>query len=214
MLLPIQVCSVVNNNSFTDIHNALCHPGVTRLLHYVRSKNLPYSTDDVKTVCRSCRICSEVKPNFYKPTPSHLIKATKPFERLNLEDSNSPWRAQILVDRSPNHKPRMCVDYSDTINRFTLLDAYPSPNIDEIVQKMAQYPVLSGEDCSDAFHQVALPEDDKKYTAFQAGRRLYQFPRVPFGLRNSGAVFQRINDDVIKKNGLRGVMVYMWTMCT
>ena len=42
-----------------DIHKALCHPGVTRMLHFVWSKNLPYSTDDVKRVNSSgCRVCA------------------------------------------------------------------------------------------------------------------------------------------------------------
>ena len=48
-----------------------------------------------------------------------------------IEPSFSPWRAQVLVARDERHKPRMVVDYSQTINRFTLLDAYPLPNIDE-----------------------------------------------------------------------------------
>ena len=45
--------SNVQSFNFTDIHNQLCHPGVTRMLHFIRSKNLPYSTDDVKKVCSS-----------------------------------------------------------------------------------------------------------------------------------------------------------------
>ena len=42
-----------------------------------------------------------------------------------MEPSQSPWRAQILVVSPENHKKRLVVDYSQTINRFTLLDAYP-----------------------------------------------------------------------------------------
>ena len=42
-----------------------------------------------------------------------------------IEPSNSPWRAQVVVARNENHKKRMVIDYSQTINRFTLLDAYP-----------------------------------------------------------------------------------------
>ena len=71
--------------SLSAIHNALCHPGVTRLLHFVKSKNLPYSVEEVRRVVSSCRICAECKPNFHRPERTHLIKATQPFERLNMD---------------------------------------------------------------------------------------------------------------------------------
>ena len=68
-----------------DIHDALCHPGTTRMIHFVRSKNLPYSIDEIKKICRDCSICAKIKPQYYKPTETTLIKATKPFERLNID---------------------------------------------------------------------------------------------------------------------------------
>jgi hypothetical protein len=63
----------------------LCHPGVTRMFHWVRSKNLPYSLEDVKKISSSCPACAEIKPRFFKPQNQHLIKATLPFERLNID---------------------------------------------------------------------------------------------------------------------------------
>ena len=44
-----------------------------------------------------------------------------------MEPSNSPWRAQVLV---VNEKKQRTVDYSETINKYTQLDAYPLPQID------------------------------------------------------------------------------------
>ena len=51
-------CLAMTSN-LDDIHAQLCHPGVTRLLHFVKSKNLPFSTEDVKRTCANCKICSE-----------------------------------------------------------------------------------------------------------------------------------------------------------
>ena len=68
-----------------DIHKELCCPGVTRLLQFVRSKNLPFSTNDVKEVCNRCPTCSEIKPRFFTSPPNTLIKATQPMERLNID---------------------------------------------------------------------------------------------------------------------------------
>ena len=59
--------------------------GVTRLYHYIRRKNLPYSTTDVKNVVQPCKICCEIKPNFHKPFEAHLIKAMQPFDRLSID---------------------------------------------------------------------------------------------------------------------------------
>ena len=59
-----------------------------------------------------------------------------------IEPSSSPWRAQVMVTKNENHRPRLVIDYSQTINKFTKLDAYPLPNIHDIVHKAAQYTVL------------------------------------------------------------------------
>jgi len=55
------------------------------MLHFVRSKNLPYSTTDVRRIVSNCKICAEVKPQFYRPQEGSLIKAMRPMERLNLD---------------------------------------------------------------------------------------------------------------------------------
>ena len=56
-----------------------------------------------------------------------------------IEPSTSPWRAQVVVTVNEMHKKRMVIDYSQTINRFTLLDAYPLPRIDDVVNSVAKY---------------------------------------------------------------------------
>ena len=47
-----------------------------------------------------------------------------------IEPSSSPWRAQVFVVRNKN-KPRMVIDYSETINRYTELDGYHFHDIEE-----------------------------------------------------------------------------------
>ena len=56
--------TTLSQKSLSDIHSCLCHPGVTRMLHFVKSKNLLFSTEEVKRVCSNCHICSELKPKF------------------------------------------------------------------------------------------------------------------------------------------------------
>ena len=68
-----------------ELHRELSCPGITRLLHQVKIRNLPYSLKDVQDVCKSLSSCNEWKPNFYKPPSGKLIRATQPFERISID---------------------------------------------------------------------------------------------------------------------------------
>ena len=52
---------------------------------FIRSKNLPFSVEDIRKTSKECRVCNECKPKFYQPTKVNLIKATQPMERLNVD---------------------------------------------------------------------------------------------------------------------------------
>ena len=56
--------------------------------------------------------------------------------------SVSPWRAQALVTSDNNHKC-MVIDYSETINLYTELDAYPMPDLSKMVQELSNYEYFS-----------------------------------------------------------------------
>ena len=126
-----------------------------------------------------------------------------------IEPSKSPWRAQVLVTTNENHKRRMVVDYSQTINRFTLLDAYPLPHMNNLIQKIASYRVFTTVDLRDAYHQIPIRDSDKPYTAFEACGNLYQFRRIPFGVTNGVACFQRVIDEIIRQENLRDTFAYI-----
>ena len=126
-----------------------------------------------------------------------------------IEPSNSPWRAQVVVTRNERHKKRLVIDFSQTINKFTYLDAYPLPNLNETVNTIAQYRVYSVIDLKSAYHQVPLQNRDKKYTAFEANGRLYQFCRIPFGVTNGVSAFQRTIDSFIAEEGLTDTFAYL-----
>ena len=126
-----------------------------------------------------------------------------------IEPSYSPWRAQVLVTKDERHKRRMVVDYSQTINKFTLLDAYPLPNIDEQVSEIAKGSVFSTLDLKSAYYQLPLCAEDRPYTAFEACGKLYQYTRLPFGVTNGVSYFQRVIDRIIEKYHLNGVYAYV-----
>ena len=119
-LSRVNCASVYNQtSSLTELHEMLCHPGVSRLAHYVRSRNLPFSTGDVRKVCASCRVCAELKPSFYKPQQDgSLIKASSPLERVSM-DFKGP-----LPSKSRNNYLLIIVD---EYSRFPF--AFPCANL-------------------------------------------------------------------------------------
>lgn len=126
-----------------------------------------------------------------------------------IEPCNSPWRAQVLVTTNERHKRRMVIDYSQTVNRFTLLDAYPIPRIEPMIEKISSYVVFSTLDLKSAYHQIPIKETDKMFTAFEACGNLFQFRRIPFGVTNGVSCFQRVIDQIIKSESLSATFAYL-----
>ena len=163
-----------------------------------------------KNLTPDCRPIA-VKSRRYSTPDMEFIKAeiSRMLKEGIIEPSQSPWRAQALVVNPEKHKKRLVIDYSQTINRFTLLDAYPLPRIEDIVNEIAHYRIFSTVDLTSAYHQVAISPEERKYTAFEAAGSLYQFCRIPFGVTNGVASFQRVIDDIIRRENLLGVYAYV-----
>ena len=74
-----------------------------------------------------------------------------------IQPSTLPWRAQIVVIKNvENDKRRLCIDYSQTINLFTELDAYPLPKIEYVINELAMYRVFSTFDLRSAYHEIPI----------------------------------------------------------
>lgn len=126
-----------------------------------------------------------------------------------IEPSKSPWRAQVLVTTNERHKKRMVIDYSQTVNKFTYLDAYPQKNISELIETVSKYEIYSTLDLQSAYHQIPIKVEEKHFTAFEANGNLYQFKRIPFGVTNGVACFQRVIDDIIEKEKVSDTFAYV-----
>ena len=85
-----------------DLHNQLGHPGFARFYHFVKSRNLFFTSEETKEACQACKTCAEVKPRYFKPPRGQLIKAMKPLERISM-DFKGPLKGRypyllILID--------------------------------------------------------------------------------------------------------------------
>ena len=71
------------------------------------------------------------------------------------------------------------------------------PTLEEILERVGSCSVLTKLDLAKGYYQVKVDELSKEYTAFISPFGKFQFTRMPFGLKNAPAVFQRLMDSVL-----------------
>lgn len=130
-------------------------------------------------------------------------------ERGIVRASTSDYASPVVLVRKKNGSHRLCVDYR-ALNKKIIKDRYPLPLIDDQLDALQGARVFSTLDLQDGFFHVELDESSRKYTAFIVPDGHYEFCRVPFGLCNSPAVFQRFINTTFKELIREGIaLAYM-----
>ena len=135
-----------------------------------------------------------IPPAMFEEIKSHLKML---LDSKVIRKSSSPFSSNVVICRKKDNKLRMCIDYRQ-LNQRTKKDAYALPRIEEILNALSGNKYFSILDMKSGYHQIEVLEKHKERTAFTVGPLgFYEFNRLPFGLSNSPATYQRLMENCL-----------------
>ena len=146
------------------------------------------------------------KPIFFKlrPVPFSILgqyekaldklEAEGIIEKVDYLDGASPTVPVLKTSGDL----RICGDYSVTINKCSDLEQYPIPTFEELLHKLKSGVKYTKLDLSQAYHQLELAPESRKYTTINTTKGLYQYNRLTFGINSAVSIFQRTMENVLQ----------------
>ncbi|GJY91013.1 reverse transcriptase domain-containing protein [Tanacetum coccineum] len=102
---------------------------------------------------------------------------------------------------------RMCIDFK-ILNSACLKDYYPLPNIDCKVESVMGFRYKCFLDAYQGYHQIQMAKEDEEKMAFYTDQGTYCYTKMPFGLKNAGATYQRLVDSTFQSQIRRNLEAY------
>ena len=126
-----------------------------------------------------------------------------------MRKSNIPWASAVVLVRKKDGSLRFCINLHQ-LNSYTIKDAYSLPRIDETLDCLGQSIIFTSLDLKSGYWQVEMDKMSKQLTAFIVGPLgFYECERMPFGLTNSPATFQRLMESCLRDLHLNWCIIYL-----
>jgi hypothetical protein len=150
----------------------------------------------------------------YRHIPKHQMEEVRNMieEMLRIgviKESKSPWCNAVVLARKKGGELRLCIDFR-RLNQRTIKDSYPLPRINEALDNIKGASFFTSLDLKQGFWEVPMDEDSIEKTAFTVGPLgFYEFNRMPFGLCNAPATFQRLMEACLGELVLETCLIYI-----
>ena len=140
-----------------------------------------------------------VTAKFRRLDPTRLAAAKAEFDDMLkagvVRRSSSCWSSPLHMVRKKDGGWRPCGDFR-RLNRITAEDKYPLPNMADLAARLDGCTIFSKLDLQKGYLQVPVAPEDIPKTAVITPFGLFEFIRMPFGLKNAGMTFQRLMDNI------------------
>jgi len=120
----------------------------------------------------------------------------------------SEWVFNLVPTRKKTGEIILCVDLRN-VNKVSLKDNYPLPKMDHILQRVVGASRIFLLDGFSGYNQIMVHPDDQEKTTFTTPWGTFKYVKMPFGLKNAGATFQRAMDIAFAKEIHDFLVIYL-----
>ncbi|GJR58946.1 reverse transcriptase domain-containing protein [Tanacetum coccineum] len=118
------------------------------------------------------------------------------------------WISNSILVKKCDGAWRMCIGFKN-LNSTCPKDFYPLPNIDCKVESVMGFKYKCFLDAYKGYHQIQMSKEDEEKTTFYMDQGTYCYTKMPFGLKNAGATYQRLIDSTFQSQIGRNLEAYV-----
>ena len=120
----------------------------------------------------------------------------------------SEWVSNLVPTRKKTREIKLCVDLRN-VNKISLKDNYTLPKMDHILQRVVGSSRISLLNGFSGYSQILVHPDDQEKTSFTTPWGTFMYIKMPFGLKNAEATFQREMDITFEKEIHDFLIIYL-----
>lgn len=157
----------------------------------------------------------DTKPIVYRPyrlSHNEREQVRKTIDELLqndiIQESKSDYASPILMVKKKSGEQRLCVDFR-ALNNKTIKDRFPLPLIEDQISNLSGNSFFTTLDLASGYYQIPMAEGSRHLTGFVTPDGHYEFKRMPFGLANAPAVFQRMINKILGNRRFEYALAYL-----
>ena len=149
--------------------------------------------------CHSITVTNDAKPRAVKLRPVPLARRDAVAKEIDFmvkqgiweKVEKSEWVHQMVIVMKPNGQPRITTDLSP-LNQYVIPERYPLPHVKDLFLELSGATIFTKLDLKKGYFHIQLSPESRALTATITPSGLFQYTKLPMGLKDSASVFQRM----------------------